>query len=404
MSRLLVDLTHTSHTRALTGIQRLCRGLYGALAAGADEVVPVCHDPYERRWRPLRPWERRALATPEGAVAAARGARWPLAARLAGRLRRWTGRADPEATAALGAGAALIEPEIFSPAVARRLPALLRTVAGPRVAIFHDATALRLPELSPPKTVARYPAYLQELLQFDGVAAISDDSRAVLADYWGWLGVPQPPPVLGLPLGIDAPAPSPFGHTTAPDAAPVVLSIGSLEGRKNHLALLEACEALWARGRRFELRLIGLSHPHTGRAALDRVRALQAAGRPLVYSGPAAEADLQRAYRACRFTVYPSLMEGFGLPVFESLSHGKPCICSARSALGEAARDGGCIALDRVDAPALAGAIELLLTDADRLAALTGAARRRTLRTWSVYAAELTAWMGTLRRRGAAAG
>jgi glycosyltransferase involved in cell wall biosynthesis len=400
MTRLLLDLSHTSHTRALTGIQRLCRGLHAALAAGPEDVVPVCFDPYESAWRPLRAWERRALPPPPGVVAAGRGARWPLAARMAGRVRRWTAREGRREVSLPGAGASFVEPEIFSPAVARRLPALLETVSGPRIAIFHDATALRLPELSPPKTVARYPAYLQELLQFDGVAAISDDSRAALEDYWRWLAVPHPPPVLGLPLGIDTPAPSPFGHTTAPDAPPVVLSIGSLEGRKNHLALLAACESLWARGRRFDLRLIGLAHPQTGRAALERVRTLQAAGRPIVYTGPAAEADLQGAYRACRFTVYPSLMEGFGLPVFESLSHGKPCICSAHGALGEAARDGGCVALDRVDAPSLAGAIELLLTDPERLATLAEAARRRPGRTWAAYAAELTAWMRTLPRRG----
>ena len=403
MTRLLLDLSHTSHTRALTGIQRLCRGLYAALAAGKEDVVPVCFDPHEAAWRPLRPWERRALQPPPGRVAAARGARWPLAARLAGRWRRWTARGGLRPVTPPGENAALIEPEIFSPAVARVLPALLGAVSGPRVALFHDATALRLPELSPPKTVARYPAYLQELLQFDGVAAISDDSRAALEDYWRWLEVAHPPPVLGLPLGIDAPAPSPFGHAVAPDAPPVVLSIGSLEGRKNHLALLAACETLWARGRRFELRLIGLAHPHTGRPALERVRALQAAGRPILYTGPASEAELQRAYRACRFTVYPSLMEGFGLPVLESLSHGKPCICSAHGALGEAARDGGCVALDRVDTPALAGAIELLLSDPERLEALAAAAHRRPLRTWAAYAAELTAWMRTLARRDAPA-
>jgi glycosyltransferase involved in cell wall biosynthesis len=400
MSRLLLDLSHTSHTRAQTGIQRLCRSLYEALRAGPDDVLPVCFDPYESTWRPLRAWERRNLRPPQGVVAGARGARWPLSARLAGRLRRLLAANRKREPRPAVAGASFVEPEIFSPAVGRALPGLLGGISGPRVAIFHDATALRLPELSPAKTVARYPRYLQELLQFDGVAAISDDSRDALVDYWRWLGVAHPPPVLGLPLGVDVPEPSPFGHTTAPAAAPVVLSVGSLEGRKNHVALLEACETLWQRGLRFELRLIGLVHPQTGRAALERVRALQAAGRPLLYQGPASEADLQRAYRTCLFTVYPSLMEGFGLPVFESLSHGKPCICSARSALGEAARGGGGVALERVDAPALAAAIERLLSDPDRLDGLTAAARGRTFKTWSAYAGELLAWMRTLPRRG----
>ena len=44
---------------------------------------------------------------------------------------------------------------IFSPAVAGALPALFARVGGPRVAIFHDAIALQLPDLTPPKSVAR---------------------------------------------------------------------------------------------------------------------------------------------------------------------------------------------------------------------------------------------------------
>ena len=400
---ILIDLTHTSHTRAQTGIQRLCRALYAALRDGPQPVQPVCHDPYESTWRPLRAGELRRLVPPCGPLAAARGARWPWSLRLGGWVRKLLAARDPARRPPPPPGDGLIEPEIFSPAVARALPGLLARITGPRVALFHDATALRLPELSPPKTVARYPAYLQELLLFDGVAAISEDAAATLRDYWQWLGVAGPPPVLGLPLGLEAPARSPLGATTAPVAAPVVLSVGSLEGRKNHLALLEACETLWGRGRRFELRLIGLVHPQTGRAALNRLRALQAAGRPLRFDGAVSDAELQSAYRVCQFTIYPSLMEGFGFPVLESLSHGKPCICSARGAVGEAARGGGCYTLDRVDAPSLAGAIERLLTDLEPLEVLSREARDRTFKPWPAYAAELTAWMGTLRRRGAPA-
>jgi glycosyltransferase involved in cell wall biosynthesis len=398
MTQLLVDLSHTGHTGAHTGIQRLCRALYAALREQGGEVLPICHDPYESAWRPLRRWERVNLAPPPGIVAGGRGARWPLSARIGGHLRRLAARVRPTAAPALS-GDCLIEPEIFSPAVARAFPAILPRISGLRIALFHDAAALQMPELSPPRTVARYPAYLQELLLFDGIAAISDDSRATLVDYWRWLGVANPPPVVGIPLGIDPPVPAPFGHTIAAGAAPVVLSVGSIEGRKNHLALLDACEMLWRRGLRFELQLIGLAHPQTGRPALDRLHALQTAGRPVHYEGPASEADLARAYRACTFTVYPSLMEGFGLPVLESLSYGKPCISSAHGALGESTRGGGCLALERVDAPALAEAVASLLSDSERIDVLTTAAQHRTFKSWSAYTAELLAWMRTVSRR-----
>lgn len=383
----LLDLSHTSHTQARTGIQRVCRNLHAALGA---EAAPVTWDPYAGRWRPLDAAEHACLATT--APSTRRGASWPWTARVRGRWQRLAGSAAPTLPPAAG----LVVPELFSPAVGAALPSLRAAVKGPRVALFHDALALKFPELSPAGTVARFPAYLQELLAFDGIAAVSADSRATLLDYWRWLGRKDHPPVIALPLALEP------GHAIreTADAAgePVVLCVGSLEGRKNHVTLFAAAERLWAQGRKFRLHVVGLTHPQTGRAAQERMQALQAAGRPLAYLGPVDDAALERAYAGCTFTVYPSLAEGFGLPVLESLARGKPCLCSGRGALGEAARDGGCLTLDRVDDPAaLAAAMDRLLTNPAEHANLTAAARARTFRTWPQYAAELKAWMETLR-------
>lgn len=387
---LLLDLTHTSHTRARTGIQRVCRSLHAALGNAAEALT---FDPHQHAWRRLQAWERATLAA--DSVAAKRGARWPLIAKLRGRAHRVLHRAPPK----LPENSGLIVPEAFSPAVARALPALFARVTGPRVALFHDAIALKYPELTPTGTVARFPAYLIELLGFDGIAAVSDDSRASLVDYWRWLGVPTAPPVATLTLGIDIEKKS---SAEVPQAshAPEILCVGSLEGRKNHLALLEACEGLWASGAAFTLRLIGLAQPQTAGAAISRLRELQAAGRPLRYDGPASDDAVAAAYATCAFTVYPSLLEGFGLPVLESLAHGKPCLCSARGALGESARGGGCVPLENLEAPALAQAIGRLLGSPRELEQLGTAARARTFKTSAQYAADLTGWMRTLPRRG----
>lgn len=389
---LLLDLSHTCHTRARTGIQRVARSLKVALA---EEAVPITHDPHRACWRELEPWEQENLVI--DAAAAKRGAQWPLMAQLRGRTHRLVGRAN----APLPANSGVLVPEVFSPRVARALPVLFAATTGPRVALFHDAIALVYPELTPTKTVARFPAYLVELLGFDGIAAVSEDSRDALIDYWQWLGVKNPPPVQTIPLGIDAQAVNAPGEDfpKADGMPPVVLSIGSIEGRKNHLALLEACEQLWLSGERFELHLIGLAHPQTGAAALERIRALQAQGRSLRYDGPVTDADVEAAYARCTFTVYPSLMEGFGLPVLESLRHAKPCICSGRGALGESAHGGGCIALENVDAPSLAQAIASLLRWPERIDELATQAHGRTFRTWWDYTAELRAWMKLLHRR-----
>lgn len=394
---ILIDLSHTSHTRARTGVQKVSRSLFLALSGCQDqEVCAVTWDPYSQAWRALLPFESEALS--DETTGTHRGARWPMGWKIRGQIARWTNKSAPSIPPA----SRLIVPEIFSAEIAAKLPLLSRQIRGPRVALFHDAIALKLPELTPTKTVARFPSYLSELLAFDGIAAVSEDSRNAIVEWWRWLGVPHTPEVTTIPLAVDAPKADPvLGRNTR---FPVVLCVGTLEGRKNHLALLDACETLWNQGHRFELRLIGMAHPETGKTALQRVHALQNTGRPLRYDGPADEKTLSAAYHECAFTVYPSRMEGFGLPVLESLSYGKPCICSAQGALGEASRDGGCLALPSVDSASLASAIAWLLANPEQYLRLSFAARERTQKSWATYACDLLAWMDSLKMRSLSTG
>lgn len=395
---ILFEASHTSHTRAQTGVQRVVRSLYAALRL-RESVEPVCFDPHQQAWRTLQAWETANLEDATGAGSAHRSAQWPLGVRLAGYTRRLF-RSPATCPEARG----LVVPEIFSAKVARAYPRLFPRIRGPRVAVFHDAVALRLPEHTPVKTVARFPAYLQELLAFDGVAAVSEDSRQSLVEFWRWAGVPRIPETIVITNAVGSLHQLDELRRSAsalPGGLPVILCVGSLEGRKNHLALLDACEALWTRGLTFELRLIGLAHPQTGRAAVDKIRALQEAGRPVRYDGPVDDAALSEAYRECAFTVYPSLMEGFGLPVQESLAHGRPCICSGRGAIGESAVGGGCLTLDQVDAATLAGAVGHWLAAPAELARASEEAQDRTFKPWETYADELVCWMRDLELRRA---
>lgn len=386
---LLYDATHTSHTRARTGIQRVVRSLHAALAA-PGEVQAVCFDPYHRAWRRLRDDEARLLE-PGGVPDGRRGARWSIRQQLAGHVARLARR-----TPVLPDAQGLICPELFSPRVGAHLGALFTRVRGPRIAIFHDAIGLQLPELTPAATVARLPAYLRELLQFDGVAAVSEDSAANLRDFWSWLGVPATPAVQAIPPGLD---PLPAPAAPPPAGRPRILCVATIEGRKNHAALLAACEQLWQEGRDFELELIGLGRPDTGGGALAAIARLRAAGRPLVWAGPVSDDALRAAYQRCTFTVYPSLKEGFGLPVWESLQHGRPCVCSGAGALGESARGGGCHLLGTFDAAGIAAALRSLLAEPAQVAALAAAAQARVFRRWHDYARELAGWMNSLSLR-----
>ncbi len=390
---LLFDASHTSHTAAQTGIQRVVRSLFAELAA-RHEAEPICYDPHLEGWRALGVGERAVLTDRSGGKGKSRGAKWTLGQKFSGASQRWLNRRP-----ALPAASGLLCPELFSAKVGAQLPQLLAQVAGPRAAIFYDAIALKFPEYTPAGTVARFPAYLRELLVFDGITAISEDSAASLRDYWHWLGVNNAPPVQAIPLGIENSLAPAAGETAAP-ATPRVLCVCTIEGRKNHLALLEASERLWREGLKFELQLVGMARADTAGAALARIRDLQQAGRPLLFPGAVAEAALHAAYRQCSFTVYPSIIEGFGMPVLESLQYGKPCICSGAGALGESAHGGGCLPLASVDSATLAATMRRLLRDPAELATLAGAARARKLKRWPDYAAEITAWMRTLKRRG----
>jgi glycosyltransferase involved in cell wall biosynthesis len=390
---LLFDATHTSHTRAQTGIQRVCRSVFAELATRGD-VTAVCHDPHLGAWRELNRDEQSVLRDRGGSTASSRGAKWSLGQKLAGHVRRLAGSRPP-----IPVAQGLVCPELFSPRVAANLDDLFVRVAGPRVAVFHDAIGLKFPELTPAGTVARLPAYLRELRQFDGIAAVSEDSAASLREFWTWLGENDAPPVQAIPLGID-PVPDAIRQASPPAGEkPRVLCVATVEGRKNHSALLEAAETLWSEGVDFELELIGMPRADTAQAALDRLQSLRAAGRPLVYHGSVSENSLHAAYARCSFTVYPSLLEGFGLPVLESLQHGKPCVCSGGGALGESARGGGCVTLPGVDAANQAEAMRALLRNPGRVSELAGEARARTFRSWRDYSADLLAWMGTLKRR-----
>jgi glycosyltransferase involved in cell wall biosynthesis len=78
-------------------------------------------------------------------------------------------------------------------------------------------------------------------------------------------------------------------------------------------------------------------------------------------------------------------MEGFGLPIAESLWHGKPCVCGGNGALGEVARGGGCLVVDQTSTDALAQAMTSLLLDQQLYVRLCSEARARKFRSWTDY-------------------
>jgi hypothetical protein len=177
----------------------------------------------------------------------------------------------------------------------------------------------------------------------------------------------------------------------------MMLCVSTLEPRKGHLRLLRALDLLSREHPDLPWSLTLVGNRYAG--ADDLAAAVeQACARDsrIVWRGIVDDEELARLYRQAAFTVYPSEIEGFGLPVAESLWFGRACLCSNSGAVGELARDGGCVAVDVLDERALADAMARLLGDAALRARLSREARTRHVRTWQAYAQDVSARLAPL--------
>ena len=169
---------------------------------------------------------------------------------------------------------------------------------------------------------------------------------------------------------------------------PLVLVVGSHEPRKNHVAVLHAAEVLWREGRDFCLTFIG-GNSWNSADFTDILAGLQAAGRPVEAISAADDELLFGGLQASRFTVFPSLNEGFGLPVAESLVSGTPVITSDFGSMREIAEaGGGALLVNPRSDTSIIDAMRSLLTDDALHAELVNQARNRPVRTWEDYARE----------------
>lgn len=113
---------------------------------------------------------------------------------------------------------------------------------------------------------------------------------------------------------------------------------------------------------------------------------LERSHRPLDVRRAVSDAELDHAYAMASFTVFPSLHEGYGLPVAESLAHGVPVITSDFGSTAEIAADGGALLVDPHDDGALTAAMRTLLTDQQALDRLRDEISGRPERSWRDYA------------------
>ncbi len=258
-------------------------------------------------------------------------------------------------------------------------------------AIFYDAIPVLRPDLVKDDAIRdNHAAYMSALAKCDLVTPISEFSATCLRDFWRQRGI-APTRVHAIPLpGEFGGAPRERVVAAQADGAANVLCVSTLEPRKNHARLLAAFGLLATRrpDLRWTLTLIGNRYAGGDRIVEQVTRACASDAR-MRWLGIVDDATLNQAYRDCAFTIYASEIEGFGLPILESLWHGKPCICHNAGVMAEIAAGGGCLEVDMASAEAIAGAIETLASDASLYGKLATEACARPIKTWSDYAMEI---------------
>jgi glycosyltransferase involved in cell wall biosynthesis len=363
---LTVGFDATSALRQRAGIGRYTRELLAALAARNDATRYrlFCSAGGELQgWLP--PLGRRFAVRPV-----------PLSDRITNAI--WHRAQLPvPVQAATGSFDVFHSPDFTLPPVGNR----------PSILTVHDLAFLRVPECAVP-SLRRYleqvvPASVRRAT---AVIAVSESTRRDLIEL---IDVPEERVhVIHEAAGVRV------GPGNGPDAdalpallreRPFILTVGTIEPRKNYPRLLEAYAALRRRGVEHALVIAGargwLYEPVF--VSLDRLRL-----RPHVYLVRPDDRTLAALYRAADVFVYPTLYEGFGIPPLEALSAGCAVACSSSSSLPEVV---GEVALlfDPNRAEEIAAAVERILSDSALAARLRAAGPAQAARfSWERAAAE----------------
>ena len=223
----------------------------------------------------------------------------------------------------------------------------------PTVLTVHDLAVLRAPEAFPRWHRLYGRAGLTRVLRAaDAIVAVSEFTRGETIDLAGV----SPDRVRVVPNGVD----DAFGPDGPRAAGDYVLAVATLEPRKNLGRTVEA-----AREEGVELRVVGAR----GWGGVDVEG----------WVGEIPDTELATLYRGAQCVVYPSLYEGFGLPVLEAMACGTPVVTSVGTAMEEVAGEAA-VLVDPLDVSAIAEGMRTAVARRDELVPL-GLERARSF-TW----------------------
>jgi len=264
----------------------------------------------------------------------------------------------------------------------------LRDVHGLRpVLLLYDLIPLRRPEWCAQSLVRSFGEWLDATLPHcDRLLAISQATARDVEAYARERGLSLRAPVQSIPLGTGfSVAPPAAGDRACADSRPpglpapgsYVLFVSTLEARKNHALLCQIWRRLLAELPREAVPTLVFAG-RVGWLVADLLQQLDNAewlhGKIRLLRNPT-DAEVAALYRGCLFTVFPSLFEGWGLPVTESLALGRPCVAADNSSIPEA---GGQLAryLDAEDVEGAFVTLRDIILDREGLARWQAEVRR----------------------------
>jgi len=376
---------HTVRCPVNTGMQRVARRLAAALVAKGERVRFVKWD--------LKSQELVLIASDELDYLA----KWGGPSLTLAQKETYATDSQERSVAPfhkLGEGSWLLVPEVthitFQPTAMTLSVLETGKKHGLKVAfVFYDATPLRRHELI--GMANAHATYMQQLLLADLVIPISHWVAKDLLSYWRYHQLATRaagPCVRTIALPGESQLAGRAGTTEGrPTGEPFILCVGSIVPHKNQLSLVRAFNLFCAVNPSSTWRLLLAGSLHDDVKA--EFTAMTSSNAKIKYLGAIDDEELTQLYHACSFTAFPSVLEGFGLPILESLWFGKPCVCANFGAMAEVAADGGCLEVDTTDVEELRAAISELIGDPSKLTALTAEATNRSIETWPQYASKL---------------